>query len=482
MKKYIFIFTVISLIFLNIYSEDTETSSDYLTEQTETMLNEIRIRNGIDYFTDSFENEENETEEDIKEEEPESTETLIENEDKTIETEKPPKEPFLKTGRQSFALGIEFKAGASNSYFRFKDLFKKTLEIDLSQMSNTLPKAGFGISTAADANIYLNIYIKSKIEFGIFVKAEAYTFSNIPKNIIDLAAKGNLSSNNFKGKILGNSQTFASTGIFYGMSFNSFKFRLSTSYFVPGFYMESDIGDYEFLTDSITGRLVLKGKLKLNMYSHIPIFGNPKSKLDIKDILSKGGVDFSFYGTYKFNELANINFNLINIPLFPAHLNKGFSKTFEGDFKIESIIQYLNNFITPDKASKIKPPGGSFTETPIVYDLPEKKIFRPLKLSVSSDIRPFSNDYLIITPSIGCHCFRPFYVDAGLKIESRFLKVLGTYLSMNYEDRVWKNGAGFFLETRIFRVETAVSLTSPSFTESFKAAGAEAAVKLVFGY
>ncbi|UTC76030.1 hypothetical protein E4O03_04805 [Treponema sp. OMZ 792] len=477
MKKYIFIFSIISLIFFNAYSEDV------INERTENMLNEIRNRNGVDYFEAQAEDEEL-SQDETEKTEPEIPETAVtsENEDEEAEIEKPPKEPFLKNGRQAFAFGVEIKVGASNSYFKIMDLFKDSLEVDLVDMSNKLPKTGFGVSAATAANIYLDIYIKSKAEFGFFIKADAYGFSNIPKNIIDFAAKGNLSSNSFNGKIMGSWQAFADTGIFYGMKFNSFKFRVSTSYFIPAFYMESDMGDYEFINDPITGSIAARGKLKLNMYSHIPIFGNPNSKFDLGDILSRGGVDFNFYGTYTFNELANLNFNVINIPIFPARLNKGISKIYEGDFRIESLIQYMNNFITPDQAAQIKPPSGSFNETNLAYNLPQKKIFRPLKLAVSSDIRPFLNDYLIITPSLGCHCYKPFYVDAGLKLESRFLKVLGAYIGMSYEDRVWKNTGGLFLETRIFRLETAVSAASPSFTGSFKGTGAEATIKMVFGY
>ncbi len=472
MKKYIFILTIISLIFVNAYSEDG------INEQTEDMLNEVRNRNGIDYFEASADDE-NPEQDDTENTEPEIFVTT-ENEAEAEETEKPPKKSFLENGRQAFAFGIDIKVGVSNSYFKITDLFKNTLEIDLSDMSKTLPKAGLSFYGGAAANIYLDIYIKSKAEFGFFIKAGGYDFSNIPKNLIDFAAKGNLSSNSFNGKITGISQGFADTGIFYGMKFDSFKFRVSTSYFIPILYMESDMGDYEFINDPITGSIVARGKLKLNMYSHLPIFGN-NTAFDIGDILSRGGADFNFYGTYTFNELANLNFNIINIPIFPARLNKGLSIIYKGDFKMESLIKYMNNFLTPDQASQIKPPGGSFTETS-AYDLPTKKIFRPLKLAVSSDIRPFLNNYLIITPSIGCHCYKPFYVDAGLKLESRFLKVLGAYIGMSREDRVWKNTAGLFLETRIFRLETAVSAASPSFTGSFKGTGAEATVKLVFGY
>ena len=472
MKKYIFILTIISLICVNVYSEDG------INEQTENMLNEIRNRNGIDYFSSAAEDEAT-TEAEIENNEPEISEAVAINEEEE-KTAPPPKEPFLKNGRKAFAFGIDIKVGASNSYFKITDLFKKTLEIDLADMSKTLPKTGLSFYGGAAANIYLDIYIKSKAEFGFFIKAGGYAFSNIPKNLIDFAAKGNLSSNSFSGKITETSQGFADTGIFYGMKFDSFKFRVSTSYFIPILYMESDMGDYEFINDPVTGSIVARGKLKLNMYSHLPIFGN-NTAFDIGDILSRGGADFNFYGTYTFNELANLNFNIINIPIFPARLNKGLSIIYEGDFRMESLIQYMNNFLTPDQASQIKPPGGSFTKTS-AYDLPTKKIFRPLKLAVSSDIRPFLNNYLIITPSIGCHCYKPFYVDAGLKLESRFLKVLGAYIGMSREDRVWKNQLGLFLETRVFRLETAVSAASPSFTGSFKGTGAEATVKLVFGY
>lgn len=473
MKKYIFIFSIISLIFVNAYSEDS------INEQTENMLNEIRNRNGVDYFSPAAEDEEI-SQDETEKTEPEISEAAGLNEEEA-KTEPPLKEPFLKNGRKAFAFGIDIKVGASNSYYKITDLLKNTLEIDLSDMSKMLPKAGLSFCGVGGANIYLDIYIKSKTEFGFFIKSGGYEFSNIPKNLIDFAAKGNLSSNSFNGKITGISQSFADTGIFYGMRFNSFKFRVSTSYFIPVLYMESDMGDYEFINDPMTGSIVARGKLKLNMYSHLPIFGNPNSKFDIGDILSRGGADFNFYGTYTFNELANLNFNIINIPIFPARLNKGLSKIYEGDFRMESLIQYMNNFLTPDQASQIKPPSGSFTETS-AYDLPTKKIFRPLKLAVSSDIRPFLNNYLIITPSLGCHCYKPFYVDAGVKLESRFLKVLGAYIGMSYEDRVWKNTAGLFLETRVFRLETAVSAASPSFTGSFKGTGAEATLKLVFGY
>ena len=149
---------------------------------------------------------------------------------------------------------------------------------------------------------------------------------------------------------------------------------------------------------------------------------------------------------------------------------------------MESILQYMDKFILPNKPEEIKPPSSSFVEKDIAYDLPQKNILRSLKLHISSDIRPFFNDYLIITPSLGFHCYKPFYIDGGLKLESRFLKVLGAYIGMSREDRVWKNQLGLFLETRIFRLETAVSSASPSFTGSFRGTGAEAKIKLVFGY
>lgn len=456
MKKYFSIF-IFLFIFFSLYSENMNEDSEIIIDnQTENMLNEIRTRNGID---DVPEIEQDIEQEDIKE-----------------------KQIFFENGRQFFSLGIETSASASNSYLKLKDLFVNVLEIDFDKMSQTLPKAGLSAAAMGKAKIYLDIYIKSKAEFGFFTSADAHGFVNIPKNITDLAAKGNPSGEGFSGKITSSTFAFVETGLFYGMKLGAFKFRVSSAYFIPLVYIESEMGDYEFINDSTTGRILAKGRLNLSMYSNIPIFGNNKDKFNIKNILSKGGFDFSFDGTYTFNELANLNFKILNIPIFPPDLNKGISKTYSGKFELASIVQYMDEFIFPGKAEDIKPPTTEFTQTELTYNLPPKKIFRPLKLAVSSDIRPLFNDYLIITPSIGCHCYKPFYVDAGLKLESRFLKVLGAYIGMNREDRVWKNKIGFFLETRVFRLETNVASASPSFTGSFKGTGAEATIKIVFGY
>lgn len=476
-KKYFFI--LITIFMLNVYAEDLK-DSDFIDVQTKTMLNEIRGRNGIESYSLNGEDTDANTKVVILENEEQASESA---DDTKIDL--PKKESFFKDGRKGFAFGIEINAGASNSYFKFTDFFKEALEIDLNNMSQTLPKAGYSVSASSNVNLYLDIYIKSKAEFGFFTRAlNGDGFVNIPKEIIDFAAKGNPGGEGLKGSLMGYGRWFADTGIFYGMQFGGFKFRVSASYFVPLIYTESKMGSYKFVNDPVTGQVLANGDLKLSLYSHIPVFGRPNTQggVDIKDILSTGGADLSFYGSYKFNELANLNFHILNIPIFPSRLNKGFSKTFEGNFQMDSLIQYIDKFIIPNTTGEIKPPNGSFVEKDVVYDLPKKNILRGLKLYVSSDIRPFFSDYLIITPSLGCHCFTPFYIDAGLRVESRFLKVLGTYLSFARENRVWKNQFGFFLESRIFRFETAVSSASPSFVGSFKGTGAEATIKLVFGY
>lgn len=481
-RKYLFFIIVFSFV-LNAFAEDLQ-ETDIITGQTETMLNEIRSRNGIENSSSGEESYEN------------VEAVVLENEEKSVEKTDdsiidssivdlpPPKKSFLKDGRQGFALGIDINVGASNSYFTFTDFLKETLEIDLNNMSKILPNAGYSLSAASNINLYLDIYIKSKAEFGFFTRVlDGNAFINIPKDIIDFAAKGNSGGTGLVGSLTGYGRLFTDTGIFYGMQFGGFKFRVSASYFIPLLYTESAVGSYELVNDPVTGKVVANGDLKLTLYSHIPVFGRPinQSGIDIKDILSTGGVDFSFYGSYKFNELANLNLHIINIPIYPSRLNKGLSKTFKGKFEMESILQYMDK-ILPNKSGGIKPPRSSFDEKDIAYDLPQKNIFRSLKLNISSDIRPFFNDYLIITPSLGFHCYQPFYIDGGLRLESRFLKVLGAYIGMSREDRVWKNTAGLFLETRIFRLETAVSSASPSFIGSFRGTGAEATIKLVLGY
>lgn len=379
-------------------------------------------------------------------------------------------------------MGIDVKASISNSYFTINELFfnntpNKTLKMDFNKMSAILPRSGFASSGVVDSKMFLDVYLQSKYEFGFFTEATGYAFASVPKSLIDFIAKGNKNKGkNISGAFKSSSSVFAGTGFFYGMTIKDFKFRISGTYIIPLFYIPYD-SFYSFENDPETGKIKAKSSSVFNVYTTLPVF----KKFGGGSPLRGSGFDIDFEGTYKFQPWADLNFSLKHIPIFPASLSKGSRVDLLAGCEIESLFSYLDSILTGKDEPKIKNDSHGFKVNEDVK-LKKKYVLRPIKLSVSSDIFPLKNNYLIITPNLGFHLMTPFYVDTGFKLESRFLKVLGVYYSFCREDRVWKNRGGFFVDTRVFKFEMSAASASPSFAGSFKGHGLELSTGILFGY
>ena len=373
---------------------------------------------------------------------------------------KPKKESFFKNGRTAFALGIEASGALANSYSPLPNLFRFVTSgfdyanINWKQLSDSAPKNGISFAAAANAKGYLDIYIRQKYEFGFYTGMSAYGFASVPKTFFGIVAdisKGKIPGGTAKEKLSANLLACTDIGAFYGMSIKSFKFRVNASYYMPLFYLDPNLGSYTLDSTSAVAKLHIRAYTPINLDNASGIAGN---------VLKGGGVDIDFIGSYTFNPYVNLQFSVLHIPIVPAVMNKGISIVAGIDTE-----NHVLDFAGPDYS-----------------DLPPKKVFRPLKINTGVDVYPFANNYLIISPSIGFHCLSPFYVDAGVKLESRFLKVLGVYYAMAREDLIWKNRVGFFIDTRIIRLETFASSAGTTFVSAFKLRGAEAGIKLVFGY
>ncbi|NVP25748.1 hypothetical protein [Treponema phagedenis] len=110
---------------------------------------------------------------------------------------------------------------------------------------------------------------------------------------------------------------------------------------------------------------------------------------------------------------------------------------------------------------------------------------RTCKLWAGADFRPLKNNYLILSTSIGLPIVnaKPYYADFKLKLESKFAKVLGAYLSLSYLDRIWQNEICFYLDSRWAVFSLAVSLASNSFARNFySVSGAGVKLGLALGF
>ncbi len=416
----------------------------------------------------------------------ESTETSEDTEELGTEnSEESAKKASLPSTnkRKSFAMGMNLHAMLSNSYFNINEFFGDgPLVVDLNAMNDKIPKSGYGISILCGLDLFLDIYLKDKYKFGLFLDADAYSLIKIPKSLINFLAEGNADTPRITDEINSTASIFVEQSAFFGMKIKDLSFRVNTSWFVPLIYLDKYIGKYEYVNSS-DGKTKLKGELYTRLYSPLPIFGGQNSKFSSKDISKSLGFDIDFIGAYNLPPYARVNFGLLNIPIVPAHLHKGIGITYKGNFELESLVAYMEASIQKDeKAKKEIMTSNLDGEVKKGYNLKRKAIFRPLKLIASADVYPLQNELLIVTPSLAMHCLKPFYVDLGVRVESHFAKVLGAYIDIKREDRIWKHKLGAFVDARAVRFELAAALSSPNFIKSFSGTGAQIDLTVVFGY
>ena len=79
------------------------------------------------------------------------------------------------------------------------------------------------------------------------------------------------------------------------------------------------------------------------------------------------------------------------------------------------------------------------------------------------------DNYLIVSPFIAFPFVnaKPYYIDGGIKVESRFAKVLGASLSTACIERIWRHELALFLDSRFFSLNFAASIASQGFARTF---------------
>ncbi len=302
---------------------------------------------------------------------PPNTEEPILNKSEEKKEKKKKRKKQKGKKRTKFAMGMNISAMASNSYLKLSDFFQESLEIDLNEMNPKLPKSGYNVSALANVDLFLEIYLQQKYEFGFFLDVDTQALVNIPKSVINLIAEGNSVNTNIQDKIQSTAFAFAEQSSFFGMKIKDLTFRINASWFFPVAYLDKEMGDYTLITDA-DGKIHAKGDLDVKLYSVIPnsVFGGPNNNFNTRELFKSSGFDLDFIGSYNLPPYAKVNFAVFNIPIVPARLSTGVQIKYSGEFKLESLMKYFLGEEDPGDTS-------SFTKTDPVYDLPQKKIIRP---------------------------------------------------------------------------------------------------------
>lgn len=393
-------------------------------------------------------------------------------------------EPTMRTKAQVLSMhsGIMVSGIAANNIFSITDFFKKELVIDLNKLAKNTIRTGLHGGACVGFDWFFHFTVQETHTIKLSTTIDANAWVNLPKSLIELAAKGN--AVNAEGKDISGTfnakvNVFADTGIMYQLQQPNYGFSARLAYFVPIAYMENPQATYRISpiknTVGING-LSIKAQGAMALYGHLPAAGFGK-ELSISDIFKDGGLDLSIAGSYRPKNWVNITAGIDYLPLMVVTMDKGIRADFEFEGALNGILDNALGSLLPSSSaadSKKKSPEifelKKKTATgPTAEGLPKKKIMRPGKIRIGADFKPLENNYLILSPFLAFPFINatPYYIDGGLKIESRFAKVLGAYWDSSCVERIWRHELGLLLDSRGFSLLFAASISSHDFTRTF---------------
>lgn len=379
-------------------------------------------------------------------------------------------EPTQRTKKaRPFSLhtGFVVSGAVANNIVSVLDFFQPELLIDFNQLSRDTIKSGVHAGAIFNVDTFFRFTVLEKHTVKFSITANGDVWGNLPKSLLDLVANGNpatATGETIKGTLNAKINAFVDAGIMYQFNNPSYGFSARVAYFAPVAYMENPSGTYSLSPHTTTGGVVdgitLKAEGKADIYGCLPDYLANRN-FSILDILKNGGVDLSLTGVFRPTGWVTITGGIDYLPIMPIVTNKGMSALFNYD---DSVTNLLDNIASGDFSFFKSPITKSISGT-----LNEKKIMRPCKIQIGADFRPFQNDYLILSPSFAFPVInaKPYYVDGGLKIESRFAKVLGAYLDIGCIERMWRHELCFFIASRGFTFNLAASVASQDFRRTF---------------
>lgn len=363
--------------------------------------------------------------------------------------------------------GLILSGLAANNAIPISDLFKKTLEFDFNILSKKTMKSGLHAGTLFNADWYFQFTMYETHTVKLSTTVDSNVWFNFPKSLIDFIAKGNGTGVSIEGTINAAAYVFADTGIMYRLKRPSYSFSARAAYFVPLAYMPNPELSYELRTNTLGGFVKLTGDARV--YGYLPLATVKNEPVNVSQLLKDGGLDLSLAGSYQPADWVNITGAVDYLPLLVVTMDKGIRHHIAFSGKAEDIA---NAGRLPDSAMK-----------QTIGTLPAIKIMRPCKIRLGADFKPFKNNYLIISPfaAVPVVNVKPFYMDGGLKLESRFARdVLGVSLATNYINRIWQHELSFFVDSRFATFILAASVASHDFVKTFNSLSG-VGVKLGFG-
>ena len=378
-------------------------------------------------------------------------------------------EPTRRTKRRPLSMhsGLTIAALGANNAFSFFDFFKPELVIDLTKLSQKTIKSGIHASVLFNFDWFFQFTVLEEHTIKLSTTVNADGWTNVSKSLLDLIAKGNAANaqgKTIKGVLNAKLNAFVDTGVMYQLKKPDYGFSARLAYFVPLAYMENPQATFTLSPKKKGGDiegLIMEAEGTANVYGYLPALAAGRG-LSVTELLKNGGLDLSLAGSYSPTKWVTVTGGINYLPLMVVHMNTGLRSHFKFEGSVDNLLSAIG-----DKNKEIFTQNMKMDE--LSDNLPQKKIMRPCKIQIGADFRPFQNDYLILSPSLAFPVInaKPYYADGGLKIESRFAKVLGVYLDTGCIERMWRHELCFFIASRGFTLNLAASVASQDFRRTF---------------
>ena len=378
-------------------------------------------------------------------------------------------EPTQRTKQRPLSMhsGLMIAVTGANNVFSFFDFFKPQLVVDFNKLSQKTIRSGIhaGVLVNFDWFFQFTVLGEHTVKFSTTVNADGWT--NVSKSLLDLIAKGNAANaqgKTIKGVLNAKLNAFVDTGVMYQLKKPNYGFSARLAYFVPLAYMENPQATFTLSPkktgDDVTG-LGIEAEGTANIYGYLPALAAGRG-LSVTELLKNGGLDLSLAGSYSPTKWVTVTGGINYLPLMVVQMKTGMQSHFKFEGSVDNLLSAIG-----DKNKEIFTQNMKMDE--LSDNLPQKKIMRPCKIQIGADFRPFQNDYLILSPVLAFPVVnaKPYYVDGGLKIESRFAKVLGVYLDTGCIERMWRHELCFFIASRGFTFNLAASVASQDFRRTF---------------
>ena len=373
---------------------------------------------------------------------------------------------------RSFEIGLlNTSVNLTSDFMPLTDIFQESIVLDLDDLNDGF-RLGFGVNISP---IYININA-GRWGFGIHTGLEGV-------GSIDLAGKMLSLDLNNSGTATSEASlaVFTTAGLSIFFHIQDFKVKLNPSVFLTLAYVRPEIiYTLDRPNTSTNDYIDIKIRAEMDIFTAYPT--SILDSLNVGDILSPdagAGFDFSFGIEYPLSQATglkdraryldfDVGLDLVNIPILPSTLTNYMNNWAEVHINLPLDSLDIDNLSTDDIIDITS--GSDSIETRY------KEIDRPFKAILWANWRPFGNQLLTLTPSLGFAISPHFYnnsfsLEGGLNICFDLINLFIINAGINYRDRMWVNSVNLAVNLWLLEVYAGVEVRSQNILKSFSTAG-----------